>query len=562
MKMPEDVRIGVFVCHCGKNIGGVVDVPAVVEYAKTLPNVVYAEDNMYTCSEDGIGSIKDRIKEHRLNRVIVSACTPRTHAPLFQTACQEVGVNKYLFEFVNIRDQCSWVHMKQKEEATEKAKDLVRMAVARATLLEPQEETEMDVLPVGLVIGGGVAGLTAALNLANQGIEVHLVEKQKELGGLLRHHGNIFPTDVRAKDVIDPMVKAIKTHSKITVHTGATVEDVSGYIGNFTVTVKGKEIKAGTIIVATGATPMGADGVQGYGKHPNVVTQLQFEDMLKKGKDLPKNVVMIQCAGSRIPERMYCSRVCCMTAIKNAKHLKSKKKDAKIHVLYRDINASGARHEAYYHNVKGTGVKFVHYDVARPPEMIGDKKVKAVKVYHDTVGKVYELPVDLVVLSTPMIPNMDNETLNKMLKVPLSQDGFFLEAHMKLRPVEFATDGIFVAGSAKWPSTVAEAISQGNAAAAKASAPMRKKKVTAEAITSCVNELICRGCGRCAEACPFGAIVLEEKEGRQVAHVNIAVCKGCGVCAVTCPSSAIAMRNFTNSQIGAMIDALLEEGGR
>ncbi len=555
---PPAPRVGVFICHCGKNIGGYIDVPMLVEYAKGLPNVAYAEHNLYTCSEDGLQSIKKAIKAHKLNRVVVASCTPRTHAKLFQGACEEAGINKYLFEFVNIRDQCSWVHMKEKDKATQKAKDLVRMGVAKASLLEPRTELEIDVLPVSLVLGGGVAGMTAAINLANQGITVHLVEKNKDLGGMLKNLETIYPTDVKAKDILRPLIDATKKNPKIKVHLGTSLRELTGYIGNFEAKLDGEILKVGTIIVATGADVLRPEGMFGYGSNPKVMTQLEFEKVLGNGKALPDKVVMIQCVGARMPSRTYCSRTCCMVAIKNAKELRNRNPGAQVHILHRDINAAGTHNELYYDEAQAKGVMFSRYTLEEPPEVLENGKGTVVRYYHPTLGKTFELQADCVVLSTPMVPNPDNIDLNKLLKVPLSQEGFFLEAHMKLRPVEFATDGIYLAGSAKWPSSIAEAVSQGYAAAAKAAAPMKSKRIKAEAITAEVDATKCSGCGLCEMVCPYRAISLKDKGNAKVAEVNAVLCKGCGTCAVTCPSRAIVQYGFTDRQLLAQVEAAVK----
>ena len=547
-------RVGVFICHCGKNIGGYVDVPGLVEYAKGLPNVAYAEHNLYTCSEDGLQSIKRAIKAHKLNRVVVASCTPRTHAKLFQGATEEAGINKYLFEFVNIRDQCSWVHMKDKVQATQKAKDLVRMGVAKAALLEPRTELEIDVLPVSLVLGGGVAGMTAAVNLARQGMTVHLVEKDKALGGMLKELETIFPTDVKAKDILRPLIDTIKKNPRIKLHLGTSLKELTGYIGNFEAKLDKETIKVGTIIVATGADVLRPEGMFSYGSNPKVMTQLEFEKVLTNSKALPNKVVMIQCVGARMPSRTYCSRTCCMVAIKNAKELRSRNPGAQVHILHRDINAAGTHNEVYYDEAQAKGVMFSRYSLEEPPEVHENGSGAVVKYRHPTLGRTFELPADYVVLSTPMVPNPDNVDLNKLLKVPLSQEGFFLEAHMKLRPVEFATDGIYLAGSAKWPSSVAEAVSQGLAAAAKAAAPMKSKRIKADAITAEVDPDKCSGCGICESVCPYRAISLEAKGDARVAQVNAVLCKGCGTCAATCPSRAITQNGFTDRQLLSQVD--------
>jgi heterodisulfide reductase subunit A len=553
-------RIGVFVCHCGINIGAYVNVPDVVEYAKQLPNVVHAERNLFTCSEEGISAIKKGIKEYNLNRVLVASCTPRTHEPLFRAACEEAGLNKYLFEFVNIRDQCSWVHMREPEKATEKAKDLIRMGVAKARLLEPLEEIELKVAPSALVIGGGVVGMEAALNLANQGFDVHLVEKEPELGGILRSINKLFPTNKEAVKLIKPLVEQVKNHPKIKTYLSSKVKQVTGFIGNFNVNVdeKGKEnqFNVGTIIVAVGAEPLKPTGQYGYGKITNVLTQLELEGRMKRGESLGQNVVMINCVGARVPERTYCSRICCMTAIKNAFLIKESNPKAKVWILHRDLMTYGVDFENYYRKAMELGVRFIRYSLERPPEVIGDKKVEKIKVYHELWRREIELPCDTLVLTTPLIPAEDNQNISKMLKVSLDEFGFFLEAHLKLRPVEFAMDGVYICGSARWPTDVTEGISQAYAAASKAAGPLRMGYVKAEAINAFVNEDECSGCGVCEVLCPFQAIELQPRDGKRVSHINEAVCKGCGTCGAACPSGAISMHHFTDEQILAQVEAL------
>lgn len=559
--MMSDVRIGVFVCHCGRNIGGYVDVPKVVEYARQLPNVVHAEHNLYTCSEEGISSIKKKIPEFGLNRVIVASCTPRTHETLFRSACQEAGLNKYLFEFVNIRDQCSWVHMTIPKEATEKAKTLVRMGVAKARLLEPLNEIEIKVNPASLVIGGGVSGMNAALSLANQGFEVHLVEREAALGGLLQHLDRLFPSNRNAKDMINAIVKRVREQKKIKTYVSAKVKEVMGFIGNFDVTLEqdGQErkINVGTIIVATGAEELKPAGQYAYGKMAGVMTQLELEEATREGTYEGKNIVMINCVGARVPERLYCGRFCCLTAIKNAAMLKEKNPDAKVWILHRDLMTYGVAFEDYYRKAMQAGVRFIRYTLDRPPEIIGNGRVQGVRVYHQLRQKVVDLPCDTVVLTTPLVPHTDNDEISRMLKVPLSQERFFLEAHLKLQPVEFATDGIFICGSARWPVEVSEAILQAYAASSKAAVPMKRGFVKPDAITSSVNEDICGGCGVCVAVCPYRATEMTVKNGKRVANAITALCKGCGTCGAACPSGAISMNHFQDKQILAQIEALV-----
>ena len=556
----EEPRVGVFVCHCGRNIGAYVNVPEVVEYVKGLPDVVHAEHNLYTCSEEGISAIKKGIKEFNLNRVIVASCTPRTHEPLFRSACEAVGLNKYLFEFVNIRDQCSWVHMNEPEKATEKAKDLIRMGVAKARLLEPLEEVEIEVNPSTLVMGGGVVGMSAALNLANQGFDVHLVEKEAELGGTLRSIYKLFLTNEEASRLSDLLIGKVKNHPKIKTYLSSKVKEVTGFIGNFDVTVgqDGNEGKfnVGTIIVAIGAEELKPTGQYGYGQMPNVLTQLELEERMKKGDSIGQNIVMVNCVGARVPERTYCSRICCMNAIKNAYLIKELKPKAKVWILHRDLMTYGVGFEDYYRRAMEQGVRFIRYSPGRPPEVAGDGKVEKIKVYHELRKRELDLPCDMLILSTPLIPREDNQEISKMLKVSLDEFGFFLEAHLKLRPVEFAMDGIYICGSARWPIDVSEGISQAYAAASKAAGPLRMGYVKPEAITSSVNEDICSGCGTCVPLCPFGAMELVSKDGKRVAQAIVAQCKGCGVCGATCPSGAITMNHFRNEEIMAQLEAL------
>jgi heterodisulfide reductase subunit A len=548
----EEPRIGVFVCHCGINIGAYVNVPEVVEYVKQLPNVVHAERNLFTCSEEGISAIKKGIKEYNLNRVIVASCTPRTHEPLFRTACEEAGLNKYLFEFVNIRDQCSWVHMREPEKATEKAKDLIRMGVAKARLLEPLEEIEIKVAPSALVIGGGVVGMEAALNLARQGFDVHLVEKEPELGGTLRSVYKLFPTNEEATKLINSLIEKVKNHQKIETHLSSKVKELAGFIGNFDVAVDqdGKENKfnVGTIIVAIGADKLKPVGQYGYGKMPNVLTQLELEERMESGESVGQNVVMVNCVGARVPERTYCSRICCMTAIKNASLIKESNPEARVWILHRDLMTYGVDFENCYRRAMEL--------LERPPEVIGDGRVERIKVYHELWRREIGLPCDTLVLTTPLIPGEDNQDISKMLKVSLDEFGFLLEAHLKLRPVEFAMDGIYICGSARWPTDVTEGVSQAYAAASKAAGPLRMGYVKPEAINALVDEDMCSGCGICELLCPFQAIELQPRDDKRVSHINEAVCKGCGTCGAACPSGAITMHHFTNEQILAQIEAL------
>jgi heterodisulfide reductase subunit A len=554
----RDPRIGVFVCHCGVNIGGVVNVPAVVDYARTLPNVVYAEGNRYTCSSEGLYKMKEAIRKHNLDRVVVASCTPRTHEPLFRSACEEANLNKYLFHMANIREHCSWVHAKEPEKATEKAKDTVKMAVAKAALLEPQNEPEIEVQPSALVIGGGVSGMTAALSLAHQGFHVNLVEKNRELGGKLCELYRLYPSDRLSLEVLGEYTQSVSSETNIKIYASSTVKHIEGFIGNFEVTLNcdgtEEKLKAGTIVVATGAEVFKPVGMYLYGENRRVITQLELEKLMKEGRALtlgnPKNIVMIQCVGARegkVGGRNYCSRICCTTALKNAMMIKQLLPNSEVTILYRDMQAYGKDFEDQYEKARQNFVQFVRYDDSDPPEVSSNVNGQlSVKVHDISVNYTFELNPDLVVLSTPLVKSEDAVELSKLLKVPLGADGFFLEAHVKLRPTDFATDGIFVCGTAHGPKTIPESIVQAYAAASRAGVPMALGKVRTEAITARVDETKCTGCGTCIKLCAYNAI---KKDQNGVTRVNDVLCKGCGVCAASCPERAIDMRHFSSAQI-------------
>ena len=573
-----EVRIGTFICNCGTNIAGFIDTKAVSDYAKTLPNVVYSRENLFSCSEAGVTDIQNAIKEHGLNRVVVAACTPRTHEPLFRAAVEEAGLNKYLFEFVNIREHVSWVHKADREIATQKAKDLVRMGVARATRLEPKEEITTDVERSALVIGGGISGLTAALSLAKRGFTVRLVEREKELGGLVRHLNKLYPSGVSASEFVAAKAEEVRCHPRIQVATSSKVTDVKGYIGHYRATIGpiaesedpagaetgtsrgSQDFLCGVIVVATGARQLVPDGYFGY-DGSRVISQLQLEGLLKQGKvnaALGKRFVMILCAGARIPERIYCSKICCMNAIKNAMLLKEAVPGASVHVLYRDLQCYGVANEEIYRRAKEMGVRFVNYSPENPPVVAGGK----VKVLNPILGREMTLEADLVVLSPPLVPNEGADDISKMLKVPLDENKFFLEAHVKLRPMDFATDGIYVCGTAHWPATTGESIAQALGAASHASIPLTRGFVKVEPIVSeLYDEEACRGCGMCAANCPYGAIeIVETPKGPKAKFIEVA-CKGCGVCAATCYRRAIAMSHYTDEQLNSQVEAYLKGEG-
>jgi heterodisulfide reductase subunit A len=557
--MSDQPRIGVFVCHCGSNIAGHVDVAAVADYARTLPDVVVVEENMYTCSDAGLTKIKHAIADQELNRVVVAACTPRTHEPLFRETCREAGLNPYLFDFVNIRDQCSWVHMHETEAATEKAKDLVRMGVAKAHLLEPLEEQEVPVEPAALVIGGGMIGMTAALNLAQRGFSVKLVEREAELGGMLRQLDELYPTRVDAGPIVEERVAEVRANARIETFTASTLESVKGFIGNYEVVIEDDEgrqfsFTIGTIIVATGAQVLKPEGMYGYDGE-RVITQLELEERFRTGDDAPQRAVMIQCVGARTPERPYCSRICCTTAIKNALEIKERRPEAEVYILYRDTETQGTRYEAFYTEAREAGIQFIRYTPQRPPEVTEERVV----VYDELLGARLGIPYDRVILSTPLVPPSGVAELAQLLKVPLDEHGFFLEAHVKLRPLDFATDGVYVAGTARWPAHLEETITQAYGAAARAATILTKDHVKSSGVVACVDETLCRGCGRCVEVCAFGApSLVEVGPGMAVAEVNPVMCKGCGACASICPTGAMTAMHFTDRQVTAMVKAALE----
>ena len=554
-------RIGVFVCHCGKNIGGVVDVPGVAEYAKTLPNVVYAQDGLYMCSTDLQDVIKQAIEEHSLNRVVVASCTPRTHEPLFRDTIREAGLNPYLFEMANIRDQCSWVHMHDAGAATRKSKDLVRMAVAKARLLEPLYSQPIPVKSGALVLGGGVAGMAAALNLGDQDFEVNLVEREKELGGNLRHVHSLLGGECPQKELA-AMIQKVENHPKIRAWTGATAESIDGFVGNFKTTIRQNgqttEVEHGVVIVATGAKESTPEEYL-YGTDKRVLTQRELEGKLADGDFKAKRVVMIQCVGSREGERMYCSRICCSQAVKNALKIKENAPDADVFILYREMRTYGLREE-YYTRARKQGIRFVRYEVdAKPVVSDADGRLR-VEIKDPVVGRTLQIDADLLVLAPAIVPQDDVEDVAKMLKVPLTKEKFFLEAHMKLRPVDFSVDGVFLAGMAHAPKDVSETIAQAQATASRAASVISKEEYVPEAIVASVDEDICSGCGICVSACTYDAPEIVTVRGRKVSRINTAVCKGCGACAMACPSGAVQQLGFRPKQIAEMVNAALEAG--
>jgi len=655
-KTKEQPRIGVYVCHCGLNIAGSVDCADVAKFAESLPNVVLAQDNRYTCSDQGQAGIKKDIVEHNLNRVVVASCSPRLHEPTFRKACEEAGLNKYLFEMANIREHCSWVHLYDREAATEKAKDLVKMAVAKAALLEPAEESEVPIKRKALVIGGGVAGIQASLDLADTGYEVFLVEKEPSIGGMMARIDKTFPTMDCSICILAPKMSDAGHHPNIRLLSNSEVVEVKGYIGNFSVKILKKpryvtkdcsacgecakvcpvtapnefdvglatrhaiyspfaqavpstylvdmnlclnkdgvvvcdkciracerqavkfemkpeveEVEVGTVIVATGADVFDPSSLPsyGYGKYPNVITSLEFERLINAGgpsggrllkpsdMQIPKRVVFVQCVGSRSDRngRPYCSNVCCMNTIKDSLLIKEHWPETEIYVFYVDIRAYGKGFEDLYRRARGEGVVFIR---GLPAEIREDRKSRGLWLFGENtlLKEPYTVSADMVVLSIGLEPRKDSETIQRLLTLSRNQEGFFLEAHPKLRPVDAATGGIFFAGCAESPKDIRDSVTQASAAAARAGILMAKGKVTVEAITPFVYRDKCKACGLCVKVCPYNAIMLN-KDLKRIEVVE-ASCGGCGTCSAECPFGALTQNHFTDEQIIAQVDAVTE----
>ena len=551
-------RVGVFVCHCGINIGGIVDVPAVRDYAATLPFVEFVTDNLFTCSTDTQDMIAQLIREKNLNRIVVAACTPKTHEPLFQETLVNAGLNKYLFEMTNIRNQDSWVHKNDPKKATEKAMDLVRMAVAKVALMSPLKEAEVDINQRALVVGGGISGMAAARALSGQGYCVTIAEKTDALGGQARH---LFRT-WRGEDIqknLAELIHSVEADSNIEVHLGTELSQVEGFVGNFksTLTSKGggQTVEHGIAVVATGAQELRPEEYL-YGQDPRVMTHLELDRKFLSRDPSLKNVktaVFIQCVGSREPHRPYCSRVCCTHSIESALHLKELNPDMAVYILYRDIRTYGER-EYIYRKARQEGVLFLQYSVEQKPKVTGGQEGLLIEVMDQSLGQTVMMKADILALATAIVPYQDQK-LAQFFKVPLNEDGFFVEAHAKLGPSEFATDGVFLCGMAHYPKPIDESVAQAQAASSRAVTLLAREKVKVSGTVAYVSPTECSTCGVCVEVCPYSAPSFVEKgpfAGK--AEVNAVLCKGCGLCVASCRSGALNLRGFEEGQIMAMIN--------
>jgi heterodisulfide reductase subunit A len=557
----EDIRVGVFVCNCGSNIGGVVNVPEVVEYAKNLKNVVFADESKWSCSVDALAQLQKAIKDNNINRAVVAACTPRTHEPLFKRTVKEAGLNPYLLEFVSIREQSSWVHMNNPQVATEKAKDLIKMGVAKAALLEEGEEIRLPVKTDCLIIGGGVAGITAAHNLAYQGFNVTIVERETKLGGLLNRIGEIESDDreISSEEIVKAKIDQIVKYPNIKVFTNTTIKDITGYIGNYKVTVQSngteETFNVSTVIVATGMQEVEPVDQFCYGENNHVVTQLQLEGLLKENRlDNIGSVVMINCVNS-MNETRGCCNIGCNVSIKNAITLKKRFNNAKIYILYRTL-CLVKEERRIVEKAKDAGIKFIRFPDDRYPEVNSDNDQLSIKVYDTLLGREFNIPADLLILTTAFEGDKSVDEVKGQLKVSSNAEGFFQEAHIKLGPLDFPVDGVFLCGGARSPKNVKDTCEEAIGAAMRASIPMKRGYIEAEGIVADINLNECNGCGICVDNCPYSAIKWAAEKQPVVIK---ALCKGCGLCAADCPKNAITVVHFSDEQILAQVEAALEE---
>jgi heterodisulfide reductase subunit A2 len=559
----EVPRIGVFICHCGANIGRIVNVPSAVDYALTLPNVVYATQQLFSCATNSAKEITDMVKEKGLNRVVVAACSPRTLEALFRDTLREAGINQYYYEMANIREHCSWVHSKEKEEATRKAKEIIKMSVARARLLQPLQEFDLPVDKTALIVGGGIAGMNCALSVAAQGHEVYLVEKDKQLGGLARRIGHTLE-GMNVQEYLNGLINKVKSNSRIHIYTEAKVTDAVGYIGNFVTTIQSErginKIKHGAAVLATGIDVYKPTEYL-YGQDERVMTHLELDEKIMAGD--PKvtgaqAVAMIQCVGCRNEERNYCSRICCSESVKNALKLKEINPNMDVYIFFRDMRTYGFKEDAY-REAADKGVTFIRYTPEEKPEVVAataeGKQVLRITVTDPVLQKKLAVDVDLLTLAAAVIPGTDTRELSQLFKVALSPDGFFKEAHVKLRPVDFAADGIYLCGMDHYPKHIPETINQAYGAAGRVLTLLSRKTVVASGSVCTVNESKCMGCSECAKVCTYGAIEIVNKK----AKLNPVLCKGDGLCNSKCPTGAISLKHFTDEEILCEIDASVPE---
>jgi heterodisulfide reductase subunit A2 len=570
----EEKRIGVYVCWCGTNIALMVDVEAVAKEIAKLPDVVVAKDYKYMCSDPGQDLIIKDIKENNLNRIVVSACSPRMHEPTFRKALMKAGINPYYFEMANIREQVSWVHT-DRGEATKKATALVAASINRVRLHEALDSRTVDINPATLVIGGGISGLTAALEIADAGKKVYLVERTDTLGGNVANVDLTFPYLHSSAQMLDPIIKKVRANKNIEVYLGSGVTEIFGYVGNFEATINGTGgletfIKFGNVVLATGLKTFDPSGIEnyGYGKLPNVVTSVEFEKMMKNGgirtKDgkEPKNVAIIHCVGSRNKTyHEFCSRVCCMSALKYANQVRTELPDANIFELYADMRAFGKDCEEFYTNSSRRNIKFLMFDQEYDMPKVtkasaGDTCDMLISINEKLSGKSFDIPADLVVLMVAMESHEDVKTMAHAAGVSICGSAFFIEKHPKLDPVATTTDGVYIVGSCQAPKDIPDSVAQAKAAAARILATIAKGSVHVEVTTAVVNEELCCGCQTCIQVCPYSAI--SYIEDKNVSMVNEILCKGCGTCGSACPTGAIKSRHFTDEQIITQIEGLMQ----
>jgi heterodisulfide reductase subunit A len=559
----EEPKIGVYVCHCGANIGRVVDVPSAVDYALTLPHVAHAEESLFICSTDAAQRLAASIREKGLNRVVVAACTPRTHEPLFRDTLREAGINQYFYDMANIREHCSWVHSKEKEAATRKAKDIIRMAVARAAHLEPLQEFDLPVNKAALVVGGGISGMTCALSIVRQGHEVHLVEKDSDLGGIARRlYYTLEGMDVQA--YLQELIRNVYRHPLIHVHTDAVITEAAGYVGNFVTTVKARgnatEIKHGATVIATGADEYKPKEYL-YGEDERIMTQLELEEKIARGDEKVMNaesLVMIQCVGCRQEDRNYCARICCSHSIKNALKLKERNPEMDVFILFRDMRMYGFR-EDYYREASEKNVRFIRYEPDAKPRVEAveedGRAVLRVSATDPVLGTEIAIDADAVALAAAVVPSAGKNEIANLFKVTMNPDGFFQEAHVKLRPVDFGADGVYLCGNAHYPKHILEAVNQAYGAAGRALTLLSHDTVTASGSVCEVDEGRCVSCGACISVCAYDAIRFEQTPLGKKARVNPVLCKGDGVCNTVCATGAVALKHYTDEEMLDQIDA-------